>query len=382
MGQDRQPECCRLGHCRSSQLQDTPWGTGVLTGNTPNTELTWETTTSWNLGLDFGVLDNRIELVADIYYKKTNNLLLQVQIPGFVGSSGHGAASNPWDNVGSIENKGVELTLNTTNISNRDFQWTSNVVFGLNRNKVASLDTENATLDKSFQPSSKSLIVTRTVVGQPIGQFYGLKVIGRFDKPTDFYYHDAQGNLCEVARPKGEAIDKAQTWLGDYIYEDVNGDGVIDAGDYQFIGNPEPKFTWGFGNTFSWKGLDLTVFFQGSYGGKALNLTRMRIENPRDNNNILRSSLNYARVGKLDPNGPDDDFRNLYVINSGSTDMIGLTLNASNYAYNEVSDRFIEDASYIRLQNISLGYTLPRPVVRKICLDNVRVYCNIQNVYT
>lgn len=328
------------------------------------------------------MLDNRIELVAYIYYKKTNNLLLQVQIPGFVGSSGHGAASNPWDNVGSIENKGVELTLNTTNISNRDFQWTSNVVFGLNRNKVASLDTENATLDKSFQPSSKSLIVTRTVVGQPIGQFYGLKVIGRFDKPTDFYYHDAQGNLCEVARPKGEAIDKAQTWLGDYIYEDVNGDGVIDAGDYQFIGNPEPKFTWGFGNTFSWKGLDLTVFFQGSYGGKALNLTRMRIENPRDNNNILRSSLNYARVGKLDPNGPDDDFRNLYVINSGSTDMIGLTLNASNYAYNEVSDRFIEDASYIRLQNISLGYTLPRPVVRKICLDNVRVYCNIQNVYT
>ena len=360
----------------------TPWGTGVLTGNTPNTDLTWETTTSWNLGVDFGVLDNRIELVADVYYKKTNNLLLQVQIPGFLGSSGHGAASNPWANVGSIENKGVELTVNTTNITNKDFQWTSNLVFGLNRNKVVSLDTENATLDKSFQPSSKSLIVTRTVVGEPIAQFYGLKVIGRFDKPTDFYYHDADGNLKEVARPKGESIDKAQTWLGDYIYEDVNGYGVIDAGDYQFIGNPEPKFTWGLGNTFSWKGIDLTVFFQGSYGGKALNLTRMRIENPRENGNILRSSLNYARVGKIDPNGPDDDFRNLQVINSGSTDMIGLTLNNSNYAYNEVSDRFIEDASYIRLQNISLGYTLPKPIVRKICLDNVRVYCNIQNVYT
>ena len=129
-------------------FKTTPWGTGVLTGNTPNTDLTWETTHSYNLGLDLGFLDNRIEVVADLYYKKTKNLLLQVQLPAYIGSSGQGAASNPWQNIGSLENKGFELTVNTTNITNRNFQWTTNLVFSLNRNKVLSLDTETATLEK------------------------------------------------------------------------------------------------------------------------------------------------------------------------------------------------------------------------------------------
>lgn len=255
----------------------TPWGVGVLTGNTANPDLTWETTSSYNIGLDLGVLQNRIEFVADVYYKKTDNLLLQLPLPSFLGSGGQGAANNPWGNVGSIENKGIELTLNTTNIVTRDFQWTSNLVFSLNRNKVKSLDTANSSIEKSYQPSSTNYIVTKTVVGEPIGQFWGYKVIGRFDKPEDFYYHDAAGNLQQVAIPSGNTISQSSTWIGDYIYEDVNGDGVIDSSDCTFIGNPEPKFTWGFGNTFTWKGIDINIFFSGSYGNDALNLTRMRI---------------------------------------------------------------------------------------------------------
>ena len=120
----------------------TPWGTGVLTGNTANPDLTWETTYSYNVGVDLGLFQNRIEFIADVYYKKTKNLLLQLPLPAYLGSSGQGAASNPWGNVGSLENKGIELTLNTTNITNKDFQWTSNLVFSLNRNKVVDLSTQ------------------------------------------------------------------------------------------------------------------------------------------------------------------------------------------------------------------------------------------------
>jgi len=363
-------------------FKTTPWGTGVLTGNTPNTDLTWETTHSYNLGLDLGFLDNRIEVVADLYYKKTKNLLLQVQLPAYIGSSGQGAASNPWQNIGSLENKGFELTVNTTNITNRNFQWTTNLVFSLNRNKVLSLDTETATLEKSFQPSSTNFIVTKTAVGQPIGQFWGYKVIGRFDEPTDFYYHDANGQIKQVAIPEGNTIAESSTWLGDYIFEDVNGDGKINAEDCTYLGNPEPKFTFGLGNTFSWKGIDLTIFFSGSYGNKALNLTRYRIEDPRQNSNILRSALNYAVIGKIDPNGPDNDYRNLHIVNAGSTLMPAVQRSDANSNYSRISDRLIEDASYIRLQNISLGYTFPKDWVRKIYLENVRVYMNIQNLHT
>ncbi len=360
----------------------TPWGVGVLSGNTPNPDLTWETTQSYNIGLDLGLFNNRVELIADIYHKKTDNLLLQVQLPAYLGSQGQGAASNPWMNVGSLQNRGIELTLNTTNITNRNVQWTSNIIFSLNRNKVKSLDTGTASIEKTYQPSSTNYIVTKTVVGQPIGQFWGYKVIGRFDNPTDFYYHDADGNLKQVAIPEGNTIAESSTWIGDYIYEDINGDGVINNEDCTFIGNPEPKFTWGFGNTVTWKGFDLNVQFSGSYGNKALNLTRMRIEDPRQKSNILRDALNVARVEVIDPNLPADDYRNLHVVNGSATSMPAIQTSDANANYSRVSDRLVEDASYIRLQNISLGYTLPRKLIRKAYLDNVRVYFSAQNVHT
>lgn len=135
----------------------TPWGTGVLTGNTANPDLTWETTHSYNVGIDLGLFQNRIEVIADVYYKKTKNLLLQLPLPAYLGSSGQGAASNPWGNVGSLENKGIELTVNTTNITNKDFQWTSNLVFSLNRNKVLELDTDNSSIEKSYQTQFRKL---------------------------------------------------------------------------------------------------------------------------------------------------------------------------------------------------------------------------------
>lgn len=360
----------------------TPWGTGVLTGNTANPDLTWETTDSYNVGLDFAMFGNRIEFIADVYYKKTRNLLLQLPLPAYLGSSGSGAAANPWGNVGSLENKGIELTLNTVNVSKGDFYWGTNLIFSLNRNKVLALDTPNSSIEKNYQPSSNNFIVTKTAVGQPIGQFWGYKVIGRFDKATDFYYRDENGNVKPVALPEGNTISESGTWIGDYRYADINGDGVINNEDCTYIGNPEPKFTYGIGNTFTWKGFDLNIFFNGSYGNKAMNLTRYRIEDPRVNNNVLKSALNFAKVEVIDPALPENDFRNLRVANPDATSMPAIQKTDANANYTRISDLLIEDASYIRLQNISLGYTFPSKWMKKANISTLRLYANIQNVYT
>lgn len=358
----------------------TPWGTGVLNGNNANPNLKWETTYSTNVGLDFAFFNNRIEFIVDWYYKKTKDLLLQMPLPGFLGSTGQGAATNPWANVGSIRNTGVEFTLNTVNIDKGDFLWRSNVVFSLNRNKVTALDTENSELYYNLSIGSDNTNVTKTVVGKPIGQFWGYKVVGMFNKPEDFYYKDAQGNVKQVALPEGETIGKNEAWLGDFIFADINGDGVITNDDQTFIGNPDPKFTWGFGNTFSYKGFDLTVFFTGSYGNDVINYNRRWTEITGSTSNLSKDVLGYARVEMIDPNGPDD-FRNYHVVNAGTT-MPRLYTDSYKNLNNRMSDNYVEDGSYIRLQNVSLAYTFPKSWTKKIHLENLKIYCNIQNLFT
>lgn len=363
---------------------NTPWGVGVLNGNNANPDLKWETTKSWNLGFDLSVLNNRIDIVFDWYYKKTNDLLMELDLPAFLGSGGgsnYGTAANPWGNVGSLRNTGIEFTINSININKKNFQWSSNFVFSLNRNKVLSLDTETGTLPQTFQVGSETATVTNTVVGQPMAQFWGYKVIGRFDKPEDFYYKDAQGNVKQVALPTGCSIGKSGSWLGDYRFADLKGDGVIDNNDQTFIGNPEPKFTFGFGNTLSWKGWDFSFQFTGSYGNKVLNYNRRQLEITGSTSNLLTSVLNYARVEKIDPNGPDD-YRNYWVTNASSTTMPRLYTESYSNGNNRVSDAFVEDGSYIRLQNVSLSYTFPKKWIEHLYLSNVKLYMNIQNLFT
>lgn len=358
----------------------TPWGTSVLNGNTVNPDLKWETTYSTNIGFDLNLFNNRIEFIFDWYNKKTEDMLLELPLPAFIGSGGQGAASNPWANVGSLRNRGIEMTLNTVNIDKRGFQWRTNFVFSMNRNKVTALDTENSEIFKELQIGSDKTNVTKTTVGKPIGQFWGYKVIGMFNKPEDFYYKDAQGNVKPVALPDGEIISQTEAWLGDYIFEDLDGDGKITNDDQTFIGNPEPKFTWGLGNTFSYKGFDLTIQFSGSYGNDVVNYNRRWLEITGSTSNLLRTVKDYARVEKIDPNGPDD-FRNYHVTNAG-TMMPRLYTDTSKHLNNRLSDAYVEDGSFIRLQNISLAYNLPKKWLQKIYLENVKVYCNIQNLYT
>lgn len=357
------------------------WGTALLSGNTANPDLKWETTSSSNIGVDFNLFRNRIEFIADFYYKKTDNLLLRLPLPAYVGTAGQGSTSPPWANIGSLENKGVELTLNTVNIDKKGFSWRSNFVFSLNRNKVLSLDTESSILDREIQEGSERTIVTRTAVGQPIGQYYGYKVIGRFEKATDFYYKDANGNVQPIALPQGMSIGETGVWIGDYIFEDRNNDGVIDEEDRTYIGNPEPKFTYGIGNTFAYKNFDLTVSLTGSYGNRIINYQRRWLENPRENTNVLKAATEYAVLDRIDPAGPND-YRNIHIV-GGNPYMPRMAASSaastSNFRY---SDKFVEDGSFLRIQNISFGYTLPRRLTSKAGIETLKFYTNLQNVFT
>lgn len=355
----------------------TNWGTGYLVANSPNPHLTWEKMISYNIGIDFAVLRNRIDLVVDAYIKKTDDLLMQISLPGYLGSQGQGAVSAPWGNVGAIENKGLEVTLNTVNIEKKDFRWSSNVVFSYNKNKVTDMGHDPSPIDIAFDMSGGKSIVTRTAVGGSVGQFYGYNVIGRINSANDLY--DSKGEL-KVALPKDASVGVNGIWVGDLLYEDVHADGVIDEKDRQYLGSPLPKFTYGIGNTFSYKNFDLNIYLVGSHGNKAFNWVRRYIDNPSAQNNLSRSASNYAKIGMIDPNGSASDIYNVYV-QSGNSKMPRISAADAN-DNNRVSSRFVEDASYLRIQNVTLSYNLPKKWVSKLKLDNIRVYLNMQNLYT
>jgi len=359
----------------------TNWGTGLLASNTPNQDLKWETTSSSNVGLDLGLFDNRVEIIADVYYKKTKNLLLRLPLPAYVGTSGQGSTSPPWANIGSLENKGIELTLNTVNISKENFYWRSSFVFSMNRNKVLSLDTKTSIINKTIQEGSDITIITRTAVGEPIGKFYGYQVIGRFEKATDFYYKNSDGQVVPTALPEGLTIDPNGVWIGDYIFKDINNDGVINEQDRTFIGNPEPASIFGMTNTFSYKGFDLSINLTGAYGNEVVNYQRRWLENPRENTNLLEKATHYAKLELIDPNGPND-FRNVQIV-GGDSDMPRVAASSAASTSNfRFSDKFVEDGSYIRIQNISFGYNIPQNWISRLNIQSLKLYANLQNVYT
>lgn len=357
------------------------WGTGFYAGNYPNRELKWEETNSFNVGLDLALFNNRIEFIADAYYKKTDNLLMQASLPTYVS----GLIRAPWVNAGAMTNKGVEFTLNTHNIQTRDFTWTSGLTFSINHNEVTKLYSESS----AISGINGSETLTYTMVGEPVGQFYGYKVIGMFKEEGDFYKKgtdgnfllDETGNRIQVAIPKDQTIGKSGIWVGDYIYEDRDNNGVIDEKDRTFLGNPAPKFTFGFNNYLSYKGFDLNIFLNGSVGNKAINLIRRTFTDPMRNSNLLKEATDIAQIAMHDPEVGDEVLSNVYVANADAAKVQRITTSSAN-DNNRISDRFVEDASYLRIKNISLGYTFPQKWLRRLQIDHLRLYVNIQNLCT
>ena len=356
------------------------WGTGFYAGNYPNDKLKWEETKAYNAGLDLNLFDNRVEFIFDTYFKNTDNLLMRASLPSYVS----GVIQSPWVNAGAMQNKGAEFTLNTVNVSTKDFTWRTGITISFNKNKITKLYTETAGLSGTID----SQILTYSTVGQPVGQYYGYKVIGMFKEENDFYQRDADGNFLldkngnrlPVALPEDQHIAEDEVWVGDYIFEDLNDDGIIDEKDRTYLGNPEPKFSYGFNNTFTYKGFDLNIFINGVYGNELVNLFRQDFTNPMRNSNLLKEATGIARVELIDPEQPNEIW-NVRVANPESASVQRINT-ADGNDNNRMSNRFVEDGSYLRIKNISLGYTFPQSWVRKWKIENLRVYMNVQNAFT
>ena len=358
----------------------TAYGTGFYPSRYANSKLKWEQTKAWNVGLDLTFLNNRIEFIFDAYLKNTDNLLMPAALPTYVS----GVIGAPWVNSGAMRNKGFEFTLNTVNFSKKDFEWSTGITFSLNRNEVTRLYTESS----GNQGKINGLTYTYTTVGEPVGQFYGYNVIGMFEKEDDFYQKDingdylldAQGNKKIVALPEGKVVDEGTgIWYGDYIYEDRNGDDVIDEEDRIFLGNPEAKFTFGLNNDFRWKGFDVNLFITGSVGNKVFNYLAQQQSNPMNRWVSLKSVRDYARYELIATDG-ERTLDNMRMTNPGaSTYRIDQAAANTN---DRMSSVFVEDGTYVRIKNLAIGYTLPKKWLQKVKIENLRVYFNVQNLWT
>lgn len=364
---------------------NTPFGTGYRLEKIPNPDLKWESTRQYNAGLDLSLFQGRIDFTMDIYKKFTHNMLLQLSIPSYLGGTNYNDIRAPFANVGRMENQGFDLSLTTRNISGPKFNWSTNLTFSRNRNEVVELDDDARIYWRNLYWYSEFQTATRTGVGYPVGMFYGYISDGLFTDQEDILNHAVQisdGNITEE-NPHGQnLVNKTQgVWIGDVKFKDLNGDGVVDVNDQTIIGDPNPDFTFGFNNEFSYGPIDLTVYINGSYGADVLNYSRVVIEGQTSVfNNQAATVANRAQIELVDPAGAADNPENVFLSNPG-TDIPRPTTNDNN-RNNRMSDRFIEEGSYVRIQNVRLGYTLPTTFTRKYRIQRLRLYVNAQNLYT
>jgi len=371
----------------------TNLGAGFRVSNFANPDLMWETSEQTNLGLDLSFLNSRIDLVVDTYWKKSKNMLMPMQLPSYMGTSGNPAFNMkaPWGNFGEIQNKGLEITLTTQNFV-EEFKWNTDVSITLNRNKLVNIGTSDA---KLYGYAQWFDLVTVTEAGQPIGNFYGYI--------TDGIYKDKQ-DILDSPKPVGFKTDANgnpvfnrdnTVFPGDIKFKDISGpdgvpDGKIDEKDRTTIGSPAPKFSFGFNNTMSYKNFDLTIFIMGQYGNKLFNYFGRNISNMQSQwDNQLKVVTGRAKLEAIDPtvtypsNGYNnwfEDINNVRVMNPETT--VPRAHYADPNQNTRMSDRYLEDGSFLRIKNISFGYTVPPSFSKKYGIQNLKVYTNVQNLFT
>ena len=328
---------------------------GMVPVSLPNEDLKWETTEQWNVGLDLSFFDERLNFTADVYRKTTRDLLLEASLPLV---SGYYSATK---NIGKVRNDGLELSLSTVNIKTKDFTWTSDFNIAFNKNEVLELAENQLSLTTAakFDQNYNSQPSYIAKVGLPMGMMYGYLYEGTY-KYDDFI---KSGNSYTLKDNVPYFSSEANTQPGMPKYKDINGDGVIDSNDRTIIGRGLPIHTGGFTNSFAYKGFDLSIFFQWSYGNDIMNANRLFFENAGGKKD-LNQFASYAN--RWTPDNPDSDIP-------------AATKSASN---NVISSRIIEDGSYLRLKTVTLGYTFPKTLIAKAKLSNARVYLAAQNLWT
>ena len=378
-------------------LWGSPLSSRIMTGlgvsyrptQIANPNIKWESQEQWNIGLDLSFLNNRIDLILDLYTKESKDMLMQQQLPTYMGTNGNESSQlgAPWGNYGDIRNQGLEITLNARPVETKDFSWGSDFVISFNRNKLVKIDGSDASVIMGYGQWSDE--VARSVVGKSLYNFFGYVTDGVYRD-----LEDIQNSPKPAAYPTNGVFNRNQTvWPGDIKFKDISGpegrpDGIIDAYDRTDIGSPMPKFTFGWTNTFRYKDFDLSIFLNGSYGNKVMNYMSKNLTKMTSSwGNQLAVVNDRAKLVPIDPTKvyPDgqywyDDITNVRVENY-KTKIPRLTTGNPN-ANDRISDRYIEDGSYIRIKNITLGYTFPSRLIRKMRLENLRVYCNLQNLHT
>ena len=329
---------------------------GVAPISLPNEDLKWETTEQWNLGLDLGFFNERIGFTMDIYRKTTRDLLLNATLPY---TSGYVTAMK---NIGKVRNQGIELTLNTVNIDKKDFKWSTNFNIAFNKNEVLELtEGQTALLSTAqFDQNYNSQPNYIAKVGYPMGMMYGYIYEGTY-KYDDF---DKSGNTYTLKGNVPHYASEANTQPGMPKYKDLNGDGIINGDDRTMIGRGTPIHTGGFTNNFEYKGFDLNIFFQWSYGNDVINANRLFFESGFQKKRELNQFASYAN--RWTPENPNSDIP-------------AATNSASNLV---ISSRIVEDASFLRLKSVTLGYNIPQTFLSKYKISNARVYVAAQNLWT
>jgi TonB-linked SusC/RagA family outer membrane protein len=316
---------------------------GFSPNSLANADLTWETNKALDFGLELGLLQDRIYLTADVFRRRTSSLLLSRGVPAIFGF-----ATNILSNVGEVENKGLELALKTVNLTGR-LKWTTDLNISFTRNRVLSLN-DGATFvgyDAAFGFTNS----IRVVPGEPISSFYGYQQIGVYKDAADV-----------AASPKWVSGGSAP---GDIKYADVNGDGKIDGSDIVNIGSPLPKFVYGINNRFNYGKFELSFLLQGTYGNKVLNSADRYTNYYNGSFNVRANALNRWR-------SPQDQ----------GDGMTPRAINPNPSSTAVVSTRNIFSGSFLRVRNLTLGYTVPSAVLKKARLSSARFFVSADNLYT
>ena len=373
--------------------------TGLRPRNIPNLDIHWEKQEQTNIGLDLGFLNDRISITLDWYNKESKDMLMELQTPTYMGTQGNwnSKIDAPWGNYGHIRNTGFEMTIKARPIVSNGFVWETELQASWNKNKLVALDgTAQAAIWGFGQWSD---IISKSVVGESLFNFYGYE--------TDGVYKDWE-DLQNSPKPAwstpsdGRYVRTSTVFVGDIKFKDISGpegkpDGIIDENDRTDLGSPFPKMTFGFNNTFTYKNFDLNIFINGNVGNKVLNYNAISLTSMRSAwSNQLTDVNDRARLVPIDPTKDYsagvttigglvvynwyDDVANVKVENAGTT--VPRAVIGDPNDNDIMSDRYIEDGSFLRIKNVSLGYTFPKKLIRRFKLENLRVYCNIQNLYT
>lgn len=315
---------------------DNNYYTALYRSTFGNPDLKWEKTLQWDAGIDISVLNQRIDLSLDYYYKKTSDLLLNAPIPSTSG------LNTVMRNIGSVQNQGFELALNTQNIQTDRFSWASTVLFNINRNKVLKLGENNEDIYPTPRHTQGDMLILR--VGEPVGSLWGLRRIGTW----------SENEASEAA--------KYNRLPGDLKYEDLNNDGKINSEDNTIIGCTSPDWTMTFSNTFVYRNFDLSFDLRFVFGNKVVNSATHNAEDRCGVANGFASNLNAWT--------PDNQ-----------QTMVAQRRPMKAYYDSYPDSHWMQNGSFVRGQNFVLGYTFGKDLLQKIRVQDLRIYASAQNLF-